>query len=185
MKEILNFFKKWILILCSFAILINISACFQDSDILSCNSNEQNDDRISKENKVLIGSCVVTYLEDIDSYSAAAINIPNGSFIRIPAKSLVPPAELAGTDVEIIMAARVDLTNNEIIFTFEPHGCEFSTPAELCLSWKDLGIQNVTLFYLDEENNREEHLPDQVDDSKKRMILLINHFSRYAVAYSN
>lgn len=182
----MNFFKKWIFKFGFLAAaLVIISACSQDTEILSYDNNDKIDEEIENKSKELTGSCIVQYNKETGLYSSAAINIPNGSFIRIPSKSLVPPSELKGTDVEIAMEVDVNFCNKEILFTFGPHGCEFTSPAELCLSWKDLGIQKANLYYLDDENKRIEHLPDQVDDSKKRMILYINHFSRYAVAYSN
>ena len=83
------------------------------------------------------------------------------------------------------MAVTKDQESNELIFTFGPHGCEFILPAELCLSWKFTNSNNARLYYLDKHGNKREHLPDQIDIKNKRMIININHFSRYAVAYSN
>ena len=176
----MSFLNKWILIFSFIPIIIGISACTQNSDILSSSSEESVNEKIIQE-----GSCVMTYLEDIDSYTAASICMKNGSYLKISAKSLIPPAELKGTDVGITMAYDWDKENNELIFTFGPHGCEFSEPAKLCLSWKELNTNNATLYYLDEKGNHVEQLPDQIDTSKKRMCLDIKHFSRYAVAYSN
>ena len=198
---------KWIFINSAILIGLGCFSCSQNPDILSAdNSNDSaqlNDlnfnnnhllngysDQIEVSEKQFFendyyqyGSCITRYIEQIQNYSAAHINIPNGSSLKIPAKSLVPPDSLSGTDITISMA--VSQINNELIFTFGPHGCEFKEPAILCLSWKDLNCNNATLHYLDEAGNRIEHLPDQIDKKNKLMFLEINHFSRYAVAYSN
>ncbi|MEJ2544547.1 MAG: hypothetical protein P8Y99_10810 [Calditrichaceae bacterium] len=185
----MNFFKKWILTTSILtASLIGLSACTQDSEILSLDSKSQAQDYEAK----LIdgglceeGSFVSVYVEDEDFYTPVLIQISNGSFLRVPNKSLQPPEDLVRKDVEITMTVTNDVESQELLFTFGPHGCEFKKPAELCLSWKLTSSQNATLYYMDEEGNRKEHLPDQIDVKNKRMIININHFSRYAVAYSN
>ncbi|MBN1406334.1 MAG: hypothetical protein JW956_01015 [Calditrichaceae bacterium] len=172
----------------SLALLIGLTACTQDSKILSVESKSQSE---SSETRLIDGglseesSFVSEYVEDKNFYTPVLITISNGSFLRIPNKSLVPPEYLSGENVEITMTVTNDQENNELLFQFGPHGCEFSSPAELCLSWKTTNSKNATLYYLDEQGNRKEHLPDQVDVVNKRMIIYINHFSRYAVAYSN
>lgn len=188
-EAILGFLKKWILNFgFFFAIIIGLTACSQDSEILSLESKSQSG---SHEAKLIDGSiyeegsCISEYVEEEDFYTSVSIVISNGSFLKIPNKSLRPPADLIGNAVEITMTVTKDLECNELIFTFDPHGCEFILPAQLCLSWKTTNSKNAKLYYLDEEGNRKEHLPDQMDEKNKRMIIKINHFSRYAVAYSN
>jgi len=48
-----------------------------------------------------------------------------------------------------------------------------------------LASPDATLYYLNEDGTREEHLPDQIDVCNKHMCIYIDHFSRYALAYSN
>jgi hypothetical protein len=130
-------------------------------------------------------SCLVKYIRKSDSYNSASLKTWSGSYLYIDYNSLIPPEELQGKTVTITMLMEKDLVNNELIYTFGPNGCEFSTPAQLWLSWKDLGSVNATLYYLDEDGNRVEHLPDDVDLYDQKMLINIDHFSRYAVAYSN
>ena len=85
----------------------------------------------------------------------------------------------------ITMMAEKDPLTNEIIFTFGPAGCTFETPGEVWLNYSDLNSPNARLFYLDEDGNRLEELPEQIDVFNKQMCIRINHFSRYALAYSN
>jgi hypothetical protein len=188
-EALLGFLYKRILSL-SFLIttIIGILACSQNSDILSLETESQSenfeglliDGSLNEE-----GSCLSYYSENEDFYTPVSIVISNGSFLRVPIKSLRPPQDFIGKVVEITMEVTRDQESNELIFTFGPHGCEFTQPAELCLSWKTTNSSNATLYYLDENNNKREHIPDQIDLDNKRMIIYINHFSRYAVAYSN
>lgn len=185
----MSFLNKWILVISySATALIIISACSKDSEILSLESKSQagnNEAKLIDGSLYEEGSFLSEYVEDKDFYKPVLISISNGSFLRIPNKSLLPPEDLVGKDVEITMTVTNDVENNELLFQFGPHGCEFIIPAELCLSWKTTNSKNATLYYLDEQGNRNEHLPDQIDILNKRMIININHFSRYAVAYSN
>ena len=188
-EENLNFFKKWILVYgFSAALLLSLLACSQDSEILSLDSNSQigsNEARLIDGGLYENSSFTSEYVGDEDFYTPVLIQISNGSFLRIPNKSLQPPEDLFGQDVEITMTVTNDTTSNELLFTFGPHGCVFTKPAELCLSWMTTDSKKATLYYLDEEGTKKEHLPDQIDMVNKRMIININHFSRYAVAYSN
>ncbi len=193
----MNFFKKWIFYsLFSVWIVISITNCSQNSDITSVNNENQIGESLvlnfsdssyhnEETEDFQQDSCTLNYIQNIDEYTAGSIEFENGSFLKIPVKSLTPPEELSGKNVVITMAVNKDSVNNELNFTFGPHGCEFKIPAKLCLSWKQLNCERATLYYLDESGNRKEHLPEQVDYSNKRMILQIKHFSRYAVAYSN
>ncbi len=131
------------------------------------------------------GLCTVYFINQSKLYGGSGINIPNGASLMIPYASLTPPTELWGQNVAITMLVEKDESTNELIYTFGPHGCVFSTPTQLWLSWKDLECENATLFYLDDEGNRVEQLPDNVDVFNKKMLITIDHFSRYAVAYSN
>jgi hypothetical protein len=71
---------------------------------------------------------------------------------------------------------------SRIHFSFGPHGTTFDIPASLVLSWKllppDVGADSLILYYY---NNGEwqEETRGRWDPSRKRVILRINHFSRY------
>jgi len=131
------------------------------------------------------GLCTVYFIKKSKLYGGSGINIPNGTSLTIPYASLTPPTELSGQNIIINMLVEKDPITGELIYTFGPHGCVFNKPAQLWLSWKDLECENATLFYLDDEGNRVEQLPDNVDVYNKKMLITIDHFSRYAVAYSN
>jgi hypothetical protein len=196
-EDFLGILTKWILNCCILlTTIMTVMSCTKNSDIISANSEAQdvilsNEEyfnaikEYSEADFAWTDSCKLNYLKEIDEYAAGSINLKGGSYLKIPVKSLIPPENLHGKNVKIRMAVKRDSTVRELDFTFGPHGCEFSEPVELCLSWKELHCKRATLYYLDESGNRVEHLADQVDYSNKRMILQIKHFSRYAVAYSN
>ena len=76
-----------------------------------------------------------------------------------------------------------DQVKNELIFEFGPHGCQFSPAARVKLDYNPLGINIATLYYIDENGNYIEQTPDYININKKYMMINLDHFSRYAVAY--
>jgi len=69
---------------------------------------------------------------------------------------------------------------------FGPHGLVFNSPVELQLSYKKADLQGIEeedlkLFYYNEETELWEFIGGEVDDKKKTVIGLLNHFSRYAI----
>ena len=83
------------------------------------------------------------------------------------------------------MSVEKDLLNGQLIYTFGPSGCSFEPAAEIWISWKELDTQMADLFYIDEANQYIEQNPEDIDFTLKRFKVLISHFSRYAVAYSD
>jgi len=80
---------------------------------------------------------------------------------------------------------QLELANDKINLTFGPHGCQFDPPAQLRVDYSDLGVELPTLFYIDENGNSIEQAPDHIDTRGKWLTLSFDHFSRYAVAWSN
>jgi hypothetical protein len=112
--------------------------------------------------------------------------LPNRSSFEFQNGALNPPPDHpSGETVIITMMAEKDPLTNEIIFTFGPSGCTFDTPAEIWFNWSDLGYDTARLYYLGKDGTRIEELPDQIDVYNRMMCIRINHFSRYALAYSN
>jgi hypothetical protein len=75
--------------------------------------------------------------------------------------------------------------NNTLVYTFEPSGCLFEPAATLWISWSDLGTETANLYYVGKNGRYTEETPDEIDYEGKKFKVLIGHFSRYAVAYSN
>ena len=117
------------------------------------------------------------------AYKGGKIKLDQGSKLTIAKNSLTPPPGTPkGAKVTITMNA--ELVNGELIFTFGPHGCQFDPPAELRIDYGDLGVELPALYYI-ENGEYVEQTPDHVDTQGKFMLLHFDHFSRYAVAWSN
>ncbi len=117
------------------------------------------------------------------AYKGGKIQLDQGSKLTIAKNSLTPPPGTPdGAKVTITM--NVELVNGELIFRFGPHGCQFDPPAELRIDYSDLGVKLPALYYV-ENGEYVEQAPDHVDTKNRFMLLQFDHFSRYAVAWSN
>ncbi len=95
-----------------------------------------------------------------------------------------PPGTPVGADVTITVEIDYDSTRNEFIFTFGPHGCQFSPRAEIRLDFRNMDVEVPTLYYIDDDGNYIQQQPDQIDVNKRWMFIKVDHFSRYALAHS-
>ena len=116
-------------------------------------------------------------------YSGNITVLPSRSVFDLEWGALTPPDSLWGQDVTITFTIDKDEANNELIFTFGPHGSQFSPAARVILDYSDLGIDIPTLYYIDENGNYIEQQPDDIDVNGKKLTLYIDHFSRYALAH--
>jgi hypothetical protein len=126
----------------------------------------------------------LTYNSNQTSYNGGNINIPGGSTFSVLNGSLIPPeGTQSGKTVTITMLAeKVKYKGkSQLVFTFGPHGSQFTTPAEVIFDWTDLGINQAHLFYIDESGNYIPQNPESLDINNKRMTMKIDHFSRYAI----
>jgi hypothetical protein len=130
-------------------------------------------------------SVVINYFGPRKGYQRGSMNLPNGSKFEISLGALTPPEGTAdGDPVTITMTCEKDTVNNGLLFTYGPHGSRFSPPATLTLSWRDLDIEVPKLYYVDEEGNYIEQVPEDMDVVGKWLIISVHHFSRYAVAWA-
>ena len=130
-------------------------------------------------------SCVLTYDESLGGYRGGGAFLSEGSGFIIPWNSLIPPPgtpKRAPVTIDIMVDR--DNVTEELIFDFGPCGCQFSWPVTLIFSWKALGAQNVQLFYIDDNGNRIEMQPEDINVFEQWMLIKVNHFSRYAIAIS-
>lgn len=95
-----------------------------------------------------------------------------------------PPGTPFGADVTITVEVDYDSTRNEFIFTFEPHGCQFSPRAEIRLDFRTMDVEIPDLYYIDDDGNYILQQPDQIEVNKRWMFIKVDHFSRYALAHS-
>jgi len=116
-------------------------------------------------------------------YGAGQILLPQGSGLRIRAGALTPPEGTGNKPVTITMLAK--RVGDELQFTFGPHGSKFDPPVAVRLDWSDLGVDKAALYYINENGEYELQEPDHIDFQGKFMILYLDHFSRYSVAWAH
>jgi len=119
-------------------------------------------------------------------YTGGFVTIPDMAELFVSRNSLTPPPEVPwGKDVTITMTVDKVPGENQLIFSFGPSGCTFSKPAEIYFNWSALGVDVAKLYYIDESGQYIEQLPDDINLQGKWMSLYVDHFSRYALAWSN
>jgi len=134
----------------------------------------------------LIGSTTCHYSSEINNYLGGKIEFGtnNKSKFTLADSALTPPAGFSvGDSVTITMRIDYDPDKGELIYSFGPHGCQFSPRAELKLDYGALNLDSPQLYYIEESGNYVEQEPDQVDINKSWLKIRIDHFSRYAVAW--
>ena len=101
---------------------------------------------------------------------------------------LIVPKGALKKDTEIWMAAKMEFAEDGSVrkyFEFGPHGLVFNKPAQLKLSYKELGKSMVDLLWLNEETGQWQFsFEGQLDKDGKNVFINVNHFSRYALAHS-
>ena len=107
---------------------------------------------------------------------------PAGGQINVGNHSLTIPANALSQDVTIT-AEQVDGSVSSV--RLSPEGLQFALPAELFLSYNNCAnVQRLKrVVYTDETLNILELTPSLDITTSSRVRGLINHFSRYAVAY--
>ena len=114
------------------------------------------------------------------NYQSGNVNVPGGSTFSIATGSLIPPPEITwGDPVVVSMLVEFDELNNELTFTFGPHGTSFTQSAEVWFDFSVLASNNVNLYYLNDDGSRE--LQQPVEMQGQRIKVYIDHFSRYAI----
>jgi hypothetical protein len=127
---------------------------------------------------------IVYYDSNKNQYKGFAMSLPNhSSFILQPGALTPPEGTPLGADIKLTWLVEKDERNNELIFTFGPHGCQFSPTAEVWFDYSDLGTGEASLFYLEGKKKREV-IPESIDVGNGKMLIHIDHFSRYAIAFS-
>jgi len=178
----------------SLSFIFLMSACTQETPVQPIQAaGDGGDLSIQKRsatdiNIVTIQSAsgTVYFKESLNNYAGIGFGHPSGSSFILQPESLTPPDEIPwGDTVTITMTVEKDLQNGTLIYTFEPSGCLFEPAATLWISWSDLGAETANLYLIEKNNRFVPETPDEIDYEGKKFKVLIGHFSRYAVAYSN
>ncbi len=110
----------------------------------------------------------------------------NKSKFQLQDGALTPPPDIDwGKPVTITMEIDYDEASNQLIYTFGPHGCQFEPQAQVKLDYAALGVNVPVLYYIDENGDYIKQTPEYIDVNKKWLKIRVDHFSRYAVAWSN
>lgn len=135
----------------------------------------------------IVKSKTFHFISGPNVYSGGTLQLSqgNGSHFHINEGALTPPPGTPfGEDVTITMEISYDSIGQELIFTFGPSECVFGPPARIKIDYKILGIENPQLYYIDPNGNYIPQTPSHINTKKRFMIIYVDHFSRYALAYS-
>jgi len=116
------------------------------------------------------------------TFQGGQLKVENGTTFSFKSGSLTPPAGWTDNQIILFMEIDIDTAKNELLFSFGPSGCEFSPSATVWFNYADLGISVPTLYYIDSNGNYIEQEPEKIDYRGNKMLLKIDHFSRYALA---
>lgn len=117
----------------------------------------------------------------IEPDQGGTIRLPGGSYLEIP-EGAVRERTLIG-----MIATRETILgrSDSKAFTFTPHGTVFNIPIRLVLNWNEFAGEPVELLYFNEFTGEWEISAQGVwDESARTVTLELNHFSRYALAWS-
>lgn len=107
-----------------------------------------------------------------------------GNLFRVPAGSFIPPdGTIVKDSVRIsVKAARIN-SGKELTYIFEPSGCRFSTPAKFWVDWSSLSQDEARPYYVTPEGQYVAMKAEYYDPVNKKMLIEIEHFSRYSIAW--
>ncbi len=128
------------------------------------------------------GEVELEYFKKARGFGSGKIQLDDGSKFKVDSlATTAPKGHKKNTNLTLTML--VEKIDGELIFTFGPHGCEFSPRAEIALDYSALGVKVPTLYYIRDDGTYEEQTPDHVDTKGRKMYIRVDHFSRYAMAY--
>ena len=115
------------------------------------------------------------------SFQGGQLKVENGTTFSFKNGTLTPPS--GWTDDRIILSMEVerDMIDNELQFKFGPSGCKFNPSATIWFNYGDLGISAPKLYYVDSNGNYIEQAPEKIDYRGNKMLISVDHFSRYAI----
>jgi len=115
------------------------------------------------------------------SFQGGQMKVENGTTFLLSNGSLTPPAGWTEDRIILTMEVDMDVTRNELLFEFGPSGCQFNPSATIWFNYADLGISAPKLYYIDGNGNYIEQMPQAINYRGNKMLISIDHFSRYAI----
>jgi hypothetical protein len=181
-------------------LLLSFSACSEQSPLQPVLENSVSPMTLAKKNtnteKAVVADNSLVYpltetrrfkfLSDRDCYQKGSLFMADTeNKLGVREGAITPPPEIAwGEPVYITMTVDYDKTNNQLLFEFGPAGIQFDPAAIIRLDYSTLGIDIPVLYYIDEYGNYIEQTPESINVTNKWLKIQVNHFSRYAVAWS-
>ena len=202
----MNSLNRWIAssiaVLLTAGMTLNFGGCSKESPISPTVDSDQQADfqilakkaknggaEIDKKSKSFVKSGVKNFLFlwDLGYYKGGTIKVGgNGSNFHVFDNSITPPPGTEwGEDLTINMGVKYIAEINELQFTFGPSGTHFSPSAYIKIDYRILDIHNPKLFLIDENDNYIQQRPYYINRKRSFMILRIDHFSSYAVAWAS
>ena len=177
---------------------LNFNACSEqapvgpgdNSDVATTSLSKKGGNGNCQEQQIvfpILVSKVFRFQNGQNYYRGGDIEFPDGnkSKFQIEDGALTPPSNMEwGEPVTITMEVDYDATKNELHYAFGPHGCQFNPQAQIKLDYGTLGVNVPVLYYIDEDGNYIEQTPENIDINRKWLVIRIDHFSRYAIAWS-
>ncbi len=167
---------------------INFNACTEQSPLSSQTENSVSvlakgkpGGQESEYNYPLSTDLTFLYVNPNQGFQGGQLKVENGTTFSFKGGSLTPPS--GSTDDRIILSMEVDkdITKNELLFTFGPSGCQFNPSATIWFNYGDLGISAPKLYYIDSNGKYIEQSPEKIDYRGNKMLIRVDHFSRYAI----
>ena len=166
---------------------INFNACSEQSPMSSQTENAVSvlakEKTKGKESEYNYPLCTdVTFLATSKgSFQGGKLKIENGTTFSFKSGSLTPPSGWTDDRIILSMGVDKDITKNELLFTFGPSGSKFNPSAVIWFNYGDLGISAPKLYYVDSNGNYIEQSPEKIDHKGNKMLISVDHFSRYAI----
>ncbi len=196
MKTLKRLIASSMAVLLAAGMTLNFSGCSKESTMgPTVDTDQQADFQIlAKKSKITSstlegsstsnveqGSATPRYFKKWDAYNGGKIILSQGSQFEWLYGALTPPADLYGQDVTLTMTV-IKEANNKLLFEFGPSGSSFEPAATV---WFHYAGSDPKLYYINDDGSYVEQQPDEVDTQNQWLMLKINHFSRYAVAWAN
>jgi hypothetical protein len=174
--------------LLTIGLALNFSGCSKETTMGPTVEEDQTEMSMAKKSGdwVKKGSKKFRYNSALGYYKGGNIKIPGTqTMFNFEDGSLTPPPGTEhGATVKITMKMKYNSARNKLVFSFSPHGCQFSPNARVKLDYAALGIDVAPFFYIEDDKTWTEQAAEQVNVNKRFMMIKIDHFSRYALAHS-
>jgi len=189
MKKIGNFIASLTAAVLLTGLAINFNACSEQSPMSS--QTEQSASVLGKgkpgggggesEYNYPLFTDLTFLANSKGSFQGGQLKVENGTTFSFKSGSLTPPSGWTDDRIILTMEVERDTNDNELQFKFGPSGCQFNPSATIWFNYEDLGISAPKLYHVDSDGNYIEQSPEKIDYRGNKMLIKVDHFSRYAI----